>query len=629
MLKLMRIHATSWIIKILLGAIVVVFIFWGVGSFRSQKGQLAATVNGESITSEQYRDSYNKLVDRYRQFGSNLNDDMIKMLEKQALDSLIDQSLLRQEAEKLNLRVSDAELAESIKKVDAFKSSGIFDNRLYKRVLSANRLTPEEFETMQRESMLTDKLRSFVINGVKVSDQEAMEWYRWNNAAVSIEYALFESDKYKDISPSEEEIKAYYESHKDSYKTEAKVKVQFLNFGFDAYKSKVQLTDEEIREYYDANPNEFKTDKTVEARHILIKTEKDSKPEVVQAKKDKALEILKMVKDQGKDFGETAKQYSEDPGSKENGGSLGAFKKDMMVKPFSDKAFSMKPGEISEPVLSDFGWHIIKVEKVNEASSQTFDEAKGNIRKKLTDERAKSLAYDEAESFYDSVSEGDNLAEAAKTKNLSLSVTDFFTQKGPEKDVKNRRKFATEAFKLSPMGVSEITDMGDGYYLIQVLEKKSEQVAEFKDVEAKVRADLIKVKQDEKAGKDAGDCLAALKKGETMAAAAEKAGITVKTAAFFKRSDAIPDIGYEKEISEAAFKLSAEKKVADAAIKGKKGYYVIAFKEKKEPAPEEFEKEKDKTKEKLLQQKKFKTFEAWLSQLKDRSKIAIEADFLK
>lgn len=628
MLKLMRIHATSWIIKVLLGAIVVVFIFWGAG-FQSQKKPLIASVNGELITSEQYRDSYNRLVERYRQFGSSLNDDMIKMLEKQALDSLIDQRLLCQEAEKLNIRVSDIELAESIKKVDAFKSSGIFDNRLYKRLLGANRLTPEEFEFMQRESLLTDKLRSFVMNGVKVSDQEALEWYKWNNAEVSIEYALFDTDRYKDISPSEEEIKAYYESHKSSYKTEEKVKVQFLNFSVDSCKPKVQLTDEEIREYYDANPNEFKTEKTVEARHILIKTEKDSTPEVVQAKKDKALEILKLIREQGKDFGEMAKQYSEDPGSKENGGSLGAFKKDMMVKPFSDKAFSMKAGEIGEPVLSDFGWHIIKVEKVNEASSQSFDEAKEKIRTKLTDERAKTLAYDEANSFYDSLSEGDNLAEAAKTKNLGLFVTDFFTQKGPDKDVKNRRRFADEAFKLSPMIISEIADMGDGYYLIQMLEKKPSEIAELKDVESKVRADLVKVKQDEKAGKDAAECLDALKKGEALAAAAGKAGVTPKISEFFKRSGAIPDIGYEKEISEAAFKFSGEKKVADAVIKGKKGYYVIAFKEKKEPLPEEFEKEKDKTKERLLQQKKYKTFDAWLSELKGRSEISIEADFAK
>lgn len=627
MLKLMREHATSWLIKIILGAIIIVFVlYFGSGSMRQPRANRIAFVNGDPITAGEYRDTYNKLIDRYRQFGSNLNQDMIKRLEKQALDNLIDQNLLRQEAKKLNIRVTDKELTDAILNMDVFQSNGVFNKRLYTNLLSNNRLTPEAFENMQREAMLTEKLRTFLLSNIKVSDQEALEWFKWNDASISIEYVLFESKDYKDIEPTDEEIKAYFEENKDSYKTEPKVKAQFLHFKSDDYKAKVEVTDEEIQDYYESNMAEFKTEKTVEARHILLKLEKDSTPEAEQEKKEKILEILEMAK-AGQDFAELAKTYSEGP-SKTKGGYLGAFKKGAMVKPFSDKAFSMKPGEISDPVRTTFGWHIIKVEKVNEEKTLSLEEAKEKITKKLTENKTKEIAYDEAEKVYDSVFEGDDLAKVAENREIEIKTTDFFTKRsGPKKGVKNRSKFASAAFKLALMEISEPQDFGDGYYLIQILEKIPEKIDDFENVKNKVRRDIIKKTQEEKANKDASDFLAALNEEGSMSAAGEKLDVTPKVTDFFKRNDSIPDIGYEREIAKAAFKLSDEKKFPESVLKGRKGYYVIAFKEKKTPEPEEFEKEKEKTKERLLQQKQFRAFDAWLSQIKEKSEISIEANF--
>ncbi|MDM8525864.1 SurA N-terminal domain-containing protein [Desulfococcaceae bacterium HSG8] len=626
MLRLMRDHAASWIIKFILGVIVIVFVFWGVPNPRSQKAGYAAFVNEEPITTEEYRNAYNRLVERYRQFGTKLDADMIKRLEKQALDGLIDEKLLVREAANLNLRVSEEEIFDSISKMTVFQTDGKFDKRRYERVLNANRLTPEIFEFRQKQATLTNKVRSLVLDNVKVSDNEATEWFKWNDASVSIEYVIFEPAKYKDIEPPEEELKEFYEKNKESYKTEPEVNAQFLRFSSEAYLSKAELTDEEVQDYYDANPEEFKTEKTVEARHILLKLEKDSTPEIVEEKKNNALEIMKLAKEEDKDFAELAKEYSEGP-TKDKGGLLGAFKKGDMVKPFSDKAFSMKSGEISDPVKTQFGWHIIKVEKVNEESTLSLDESKDKITTKLKGEKAKGIAYDEAEAFYDSVFEGDNLAEIAKTQDIEVKTTDFFTKTGPRKDIKSRREFATAAFNLQPMEISEVKDFGNGYYILQVLEKNPAKISDFKDVEKKVRADFIREKQDEKASKDAGDFLKALTEGESMTTEGEKYDLTPKATDFFKRNDAIPDIGYEREIVQTAFKLSNKKRLPESPLKGRKGYYVIRFKERKVPDSEAFEKEKKSIKERLLQRKKFKTFDAWLSEMKDRSEITIEADF--
>jgi len=380
MLRLMRDKAGNWFIKFLLGAIVIVFVFWGVGSFREKAGGRVATVNGEVITAEEYRKAYNDLIEQLRQnFGGNLNEDMIKVLQvnKQALDRIIDKKLLLSEATLLNFRVSEKELASAIRNIGAFQNAGVFNSRLYQNVLNINSLTPEEFETIQRESMIMAKLKSFVTDGVKVSDPEIREWYYWSNTSTNIDFVLFDPDTYKDITLSPEEIKTYFDESKSSYKTDPLIKARYLHFNPEVYAAGVEIADDEIKTYYAENPEEFKTPETVEARHILRTVGQDASPEDVEKARSKTLEIMKMAK-AGKDFAELAKRFSQGP-TQSKGGYLGTFEREKMVKPFSDKAFSMKAGEISEPVRTPFGWHIIKIEKVNKGGTRSFEEAEPDL----------------------------------------------------------------------------------------------------------------------------------------------------------------------------------------------------------------------------------------------------------
>jgi len=183
-----------------------------------------------------------------------------------------------------------------------------------------------------------------------------------------------------------------------------------------------------------------------------------------------------------------------------------------MVKPFADKAFSMQAGDISDPVRTRFGWHIIKVEKVNEATVSTLADAKDQIRKKLTDERAKQLAYDGAEFIFDATFEGDKLETVAAENQHVVHPPDFFSSSGgPAKGVQNKGAFAKAAFELPEGEISEIQDFGDGYYLMEVIERRPAQIPELDAVEEIVRADLIKEKKGEKAKIDSETLLATLR----------------------------------------------------------------------------------------------------------------------
>jgi peptidyl-prolyl cis-trans isomerase D len=625
----MRKHAGTWMIKIILGAIVIVFIFWGVGSYRSRQSGRVASVNGTIITLDDYRESYNNLIEQVRQsFGNNLNEELIRMLQlrKRALDQLVDKALMLQAAEKLKLTVSDEELAESIRNIRAFQTAGMFDSGRYLNILSRNRLTPEDFEVQQRETLIINKLQGLIIGSIKVSDLEAQQWYIWNNTETDIDYLVLEPQRYKDIKLTEEELRGYFDQHKDSYKTDPSIKVRYLYFNPVDYAARVKLTEDDIRDYYESNLDEFKTPKTVEARHILIKVDQNADPQQVESARKKAEEIFKLAK-QGQDFAELARKYSEGP-TRTKGGYLGTFRREEMVKPFSDKAFSMNAGEISEPVRTPFGWHIIKVEKVNPAKTLTLEEAEADIRKKLTADRAKNMAYDDAEAVYDASFESQNLDRIAAERNLKIQTTGFFTQKKPPQNIKDSARFAAAAFELPVDELSPVQDFTDGYYLLEVVDKLQPQIPELKTVEDKVRNDLLKEKQDQKARDEANLVLKELKEGQSLAAVSQKFKIPVKQTGFFKRNSSIPEIGAESAIANIAFQLSDENRLPEEVIKGQKGYYVISFRKRREPSLEGFEKEKETIINQLLQQKTIKTVDAWIARLRSESKISIEEGLL-
>lgn len=628
MLDLMRRKASTWLIKIMLGAIVIVFVFWGVGSFRSQKANQVATVNGKPISVEDYREAYNNLLDQMRQrFGERLNEDMIKMLglKQQALNQLIDQMVMRQEAQRLDFRVTDAELANAIARIKAFQNDGVFNKRVYQMVLSRYHMVPERFEVMQRQNMLIDKLRDMVASTVNVSDQEAQEFFNWQNSAVNMDYVRFDPKSYKDITPTEAAIKTFFEANKENYKTQPLLKARYIRFDSSAYISQTKVSDDDVTDYYEEHPNEFRTEKTVEARHILFKVDPKADPAAVEAVREKALKVLKLARE-GKDFAELAKKYSEGP-SKNSGGYLGRFKRGDMVKPFADKAFSMKAGQISDPVRTQFGWHLIKVEKIYPATTVSLKDATEGIKKKLALQQAKSLAYNDASDVYDKVYEGNTLTAVAAKRNLKVVTTPDFDRSGPA-GMDGAEKFAKAAFNLADKEISDIQEIAGSYYLIQVIEKIPPRIPQLAEVDAKVRADWIHDQQKQRARQAAEALVAELKKGAKLADAAAKIRAKVETTGFFKRGDSIPGIGNEPALSQAAFSLTAKSPVYGKAVEGESGYYVIRFRDRKIEAPETFAGKKAEITAQLLEQKQQLTAGQWLANLKKSSDIKIEKNFL-
>ncbi|MBF0573720.1 MAG: SurA N-terminal domain-containing protein [Desulfamplus sp.] len=653
MLRFMRENTGSWLIKIILGLIIVVFIFLGMGSLGKNRADQVANINDIPITMDEYNRSYQSTVEQIKQrFGGNISDELLKMFQvkKQAMDRLIEERLIASEADRLDIQVTDKELQDSLISIPAFQKDGAFDIQTYRRVLTANRLVPSTFETMQRQTLRQAKVTDLILNSVKVSDLEAREWYIQNNSEVAVDYVKFAQTSYP-VDPDESKIKEYYDKNKENYKSEPQLKVQYIGFISDSYKSKVIITPESIKSYYDGNSDEFSTPEEVEASHILIKVDEKASAELVEKAKKEADEIYKKAV-AGEDFAVLAKQYSQDPSAKDNNGYLGKFSRNRMIKPFEEKAFSMKAGEISEPVRTQFGWHIIQVKSKTEASKKTLAESTPQIKEKLLADESKNLAYNAAGEAFDAIVDGDSLERAAQLTEHKVVEVGPFTMKGPDKDPEfkqdvdtanknsvsssngafpNGQEFAMEAFKLPLKEISDVIEVGNNYYIIKPIEKKEPVVLAFDEAKDKVIANLKSELQSQETKKAAESFLAALKKDGKIADAdefinsAKEKGFDVKSTPLFKKDGNIADIGSEPEIASAAFKLSEKNRLVSEVIKSSDGsYYVIAFKEKKIPDEAVIKENIESVKKQLVNTKQGAVYASWIEQLKSKSKIEIK-----
>jgi peptidyl-prolyl cis-trans isomerase D len=630
MLTQMRNNVGSWIIKLLLGAIVVVFILWGVGPDQKNPNAIVATVDGKPIGYMEFSRTYQNLLENVRrQFGDSVNEEMINALnlKEQAVNQLVDRRVILNAADKMGFKVTDEELAMSIAAIPAFQSESGFNTAAYQQVLSRMGLTPEAFETLQREDLLIQKVNDFIGRTVNVSADEAIAWYQWQNATSDIEYLLVDPARYTDIEVDDESQRAFFEANKDNYKTAPKIKARYLVLRPADYKARVELEDDEIETYYEENQAEFYSPETVEARHILIKLDKDADDNTVEAARMRAVEIHDRIL-KGEDFAELAKQLSEGP-SKSQGGYLGTFGRGRMVKPFEDQAFAMQTGDISEPIRTDFGWHIIKVEKHNAAQTLTLEASQDKIRGQLSDKKARALALEDAESAYDMSYGGDDLLAAAERLGVAVTTTDALARNDTVPGVADSEKFLSTAFSLDAMAVSDVQELGDGFYIIQALEKIPSQIPVFETVRERVEQDLLSERQWAQAEADAQEMLQALRDGAVMAEVGQTWGITPRTTGWFKRGDAIPGVGFEPTLAAAAFKLSSDDPYPAAPVRGTKGVFVFRYVDRQIPDIQSDAAELDAIQEQLRQRKQREIYGNWMTQARNQTEIEIEHALLK
>nr|HPG72302.1 SurA N-terminal domain-containing protein [Syntrophales bacterium] len=257
MLQFMRKHAQSWLIKVLLGLIIVVFVLYFGSTRWREPAEAVVTVGDRVIAFGDYRKEYQNLLDMYRQrLGANLTEDVVKSLnlKQQALDNLVNQAVLMMKAEEMGIRVSDEEVRAVIAMQPAFQRDGVFDARRYEQLLRYQRMSPEEFEALQKKSLMTAKLQDIFRQGVKVSEQEMQDIHRMQSERINVELFKLPARACRGkVSAAREDLEKYYADRKDDFRVPARAQVKILSFPAESYAGKVDVSAEEIRSAYEAN----------------------------------------------------------------------------------------------------------------------------------------------------------------------------------------------------------------------------------------------------------------------------------------------------------------------------------------------------------------------------------------
>ena len=389
MLDGIRANAQSWGVKLAFGIIIIVFVFWGIGSFTGPKGYVA-TVNDMHITEIEFQKVYGSMEQNLRASYPDLTPELLKglQLEQQVLQRLVMKKLLESEAERIGLEISPYELRLAVQDMPYFlNKDGKFDKDEYLRVLKASGLTPAQFESGLREDMLPEKLQELLTAGAWGSPEEARLRYMYERQKRSVDYILFPLADYIAASaPSDAEIQTAYEARAAQYALPARVKLQYVLLDPEKMADPSAISEEALSAAYETRKAQFADPEKVHARHILIRVGEGAPEAEVKKAEKSAGDIAAKIRG-GEDFIEAAKKYGQDP-SAAQGGDLDFFTREQMVKPFADAAFSLAAGELSAPVRTQFGFHLIKVEEKQAAKQRTLDEVKDELRAALAVEAA-------------------------------------------------------------------------------------------------------------------------------------------------------------------------------------------------------------------------------------------------
>ena len=571
MLDAIRKHTNGWMAKLILALITVPFALFGIDSYLNQAGRdvAVAKVNGDKISIQEYSNAIENVRNRMQADGkvdAALLDS--PQLKQSVLDGLITRRLVNAEIRKANFKISDEQLSQHILGMPEFQENGKFSEDIYQKTLAQNKLTATKFENDRRSELLTqqarDGLAALVSVPKGVAEQTLQYAYQQREvSAAEIKTAQFISQ----VKVTPEQVKAYYELHKDKFVVPEQVKLEFAMLSAASFVAQMKVDDKEIKDFYDANSAKFQGDEQRHASHILISrgtTDKDK-----AAAKAKAEDVLAQLRKSPKSFEALAMKYSQDP-SGAKGGDLGTFGRGAMVKPFEAAVFGMKVGQISDLVESEFGYHIIRLDGIS-GQNTSFDSLKLQIKGELSWQKAQAKYAELADDFSNTVYEqSGSLKPAADKFNLQLQTSGWLSRDDGAKFFKNEKlmnsvfseavlkdKRNTEAIEVSPNNMMSA----------RVVDYKASAPRTFDEVKGGIEA-VLKLEQAVKLATDKGVAsLAKLKAGDAGKDLEWIAPVTVDR----KNAQGLTDV-----VMNQVFKIDASKLPAYAGIvNGKTSYTIV------------------------------------------------------
>ncbi|HEC20379.1 MAG TPA: peptidylprolyl isomerase [Gammaproteobacteria bacterium] len=511
MLHFIRERAQGWIAWVIVGLLIIPFALWGINQYFGNGGKLvAATVNGEEISQSDFQTAFYEQRSRMQemlgsQYDAQLFDPQIK---KRVINELVDRELLLQHAEDMGFRVSDETVVATIQSIDAFREDGVFSASLYQQQLQTQGQSPASFERRVKRMMLAGQLPDGLAVSIFITDAELARMIKLEKQQRDFQFFTLSTANYSDeASVDDAAIKAYYEQHVERFMTPEKVRVEYVELSASGLKSDKEPTEEELREFYEANKDQYGTPEERRASHILIQLDEGADEAAVEAARKKAEALVARLR-AGESFEKLAKENSDDPGSAETGGDLGFFGRGVMEPDFESAAFSMKKGEISDPILTSFGYHIIKLTDIRGGASKSFDEVRDEIREQFKRDAKERKYFELADKLTNLAYESpDSLSEVADTLGLELKQSPYFTRRGGPGIFANPKvlalAFSDEVLKQGYN--SEPIELGENHVVVlRLLDHQEAARRPLEEVKEQVKQLLVQEKARE-AVKAAGE----------------------------------------------------------------------------------------------------------------------------
>lgn len=521
MLHFIRERAQGWIAWVVVGLISIPFALWGINQYFTGGGQAnIALVNGTEISLQEFQRALASQKDRIRSMlGDQVNEDMVDRMVRaeDVVNYLVDSELLLQAAQDMNFGIHDLDLSNRIRSIPDFQTDGKFSQQKYQDFL---RRRPG-FESLFRQDLIRDQVRNGIMGTAMISEQELDLYLRLKDQQRSFRYVEVSAPKYiTEVSVSEQDMKDYYDQNKQRFMVPEQLSLQYVELKLDDIKKDFSVSEKEINEAYLREKDRFGIPEERRASHILIAADGEDQTGR-DAARVKAQDILKQVREGGKDFATLAKEFSEDPGSKDQGGDLGFFAKGVMTPAFEDAVFALNKGDTSEVVATDFGFHIIRLTDIRSSSIKPLEQVKGELKDMLMAEKAQARMREKQEQL-DKLAFDDASTLDGVSKNLGLKIqeTKLFSRMGAAPGIAGKPKIKEAAFSkevLEDGYNSKVLEAAPGHLVvIRKKEHVPEKLKEFDEVKSSIEKILRKDRAEVRAGEEGKALLSKVEQGDSL-----------------------------------------------------------------------------------------------------------------
>jgi len=542
---------------------------------------------------------------------------------RQILNQLVFQKEVEYEAKRMGITVSEKERADRIRMYvpSAFNGDTFVGMDAYAREVQQRfQMSVPAFEDLVRSSLVEEKFRKLITDGISVGLPEIQDEFRYENEKVKLDYVLIKPDDLLGkVNADDAEIKAYYEKNKANFQIPEKRAARYALVDLAQLRQTIPVSDDELKALYQQNIQQYEVPNRVHAEHILFLTVGGKTDAEIEEIKKKAEDVLAQARKKGANFEELAKKYSEDPGSKTKGGDLGWIMQGQTVPEFEKAAFSLNKGEMSGLIRTQYGFHIIKVLDKETAHTTPFDEVKDSIRAPLLLQKVDMEAGNMADKISAEIRQSDKttLDGLAQQYHLTLAETRPVAANEPLLELGNSQDVKDQLFRLRQGDLSLPIRTDRGYVVISVQQILPTHQGTLEEVREKVLAELKQQKAAQLAQSKATDLERRVKAGEKFDPVAKALGLDPKNSEAFARSGSVPGLGSGKQLS-AAFSLKSGEVGSPLALGSNWVVYIVV--EKTEANPADFEKQKKTIADALVQSKRALAFDAFRAAMEERMK---------